>query len=75
MRRYLSYPNIPQGQVVSGIISGENKDIVSYIEAHGIELLSTDRNDEIDKFISNHADVNLHHQSAYTHKKASVIRI
>lgn len=61
MRQYLLYPNIPQGQVVSGIISGENKDIVSYIKTHGIELFYTDRNDEIDKFISNHADVNLHH--------------
>lgn len=61
MTDFVQKPNLPQGQVVAGIISGESQEIINYIKSVGIDPLFTDANSKIDKFISNHADVNLHH--------------
>ncbi|MGN1202328.1 MAG: DUF6873 family GME fold protein [Eubacterium sp.] len=53
--------NLPQGQVVAGIVSGENQKVVNFIKSVGIDPLFTAPNTKIDKFISNHSDINLHH--------------
>ena len=61
MTGFVKIPNIPQGRVTTGIVSGENEELLNYLKSFGIKCLLTDENNKIDKFISNHADVNLHH--------------
>lgn len=61
MTSFIQVPNIPEHKVKLGIIAGTDKNVVESVRSFGIEVLLTDTNNKIDKFISNHADVNLHH--------------
>lgn len=61
MRRFIEIPNIPVHRVTHAIISGNDQKIVEYVRSFDIDLLLTNANRQIDKFISNHADINYHH--------------
>lgn len=66
MKRFVQVPNLPQGKVVVGIISGENKNVLKHLEDYGIKAILTQKNNFIDKSISFHADINAHHLGSNT---------
>ena len=61
MSHFVQTPNVPKNIVKIGIVSPENRKIINLLEANGIEPIFTQANCYIDKFISNHADINFHH--------------
>ena len=61
MTRFIRLPNLPENRVKKGIISGENENVIRLLESYAIEPIFTQPNFKIDKFISNHADINIHY--------------
>ena len=61
MIRFVQVPNLPQGKVKAGIISGKNKKIIELLEVYGVSPIFTQTNVNIDNNIASHADINIHH--------------
>ena len=61
MTNFIKTPNLPKEKVKKLICGKTDETILSFIKSLGIEILQSDLNYNVDKRISNHADISVHH--------------
>lgn len=61
MMNFIEKPNLPKTEVKLALCGKAYKDVISFIEKQGIDLITFDDNEYLDNGIRNHADINIHH--------------
>jgi len=63
MRNFVKIPNLPQNKVKTIICGKLNNKLENFINSYEINMIMCDANNAVDKRISSHADISVHHIS------------